>query len=127
LFDGACSLCNRAVRFIARRDPEGRFRFASLQSRAAEELLGRSGWAWGALDAIVLAERGGLYAGSEAILRIARHLSGPWPLLSLVGRALPRSVREALYRFVARNRYRWFGRREQCSVPDERLGSRFLD
>jgi predicted DCC family thiol-disulfide oxidoreductase YuxK len=126
LFDGTCNLCNRAVRFLARRDRCGRLRFASLQSARARELLGESAAASEVPDAVVFAERGAIFTGSEAVLRIASHLSWPWPAVALLGRALPLALRDALYRYVARNRYRWFGRQERCPLPDDDLRARFL-
>ncbi len=126
LFDGTCNLCSRAVRFIARRDRAGRLRFASLQSPTAQELIGRLPAAPGAADAVALAECGAIVTGSEALLRIGRYLRWPWPLLALFARAIPCVLRDALYRLVARNRYRWFGKRERCAIPDEGLRARFL-
>ena len=127
LFDGVCNLCNGTVQFIVDRDPAGRFRFASLQSEAGARVLrehGREPPA-GDPDSIVLVEGGTLYEHSSAALRIARRLGFPWSL-GVVGLAVPRLARDAVYRFIARNRYRWFGREESCRVPTPALRARFL-
>ncbi len=127
LFDGVCNLCNGTVQFIIDRDPGGRFRFASLQSEAGARVLREHGRGpiVGDPDSIILIERGTLYEHSGAALRIARALGLPWSL-AVLGFALPRFVRDALYRLIARNRYRWFGREESCRVPTPALRARFL-
>lgn len=126
LFDGVCNLCAGVVRFVARRDPHARFRFASLQSDAARALLARAGAPSPLPDSIVLLEDGRVFVESEAALRIARGLRFPWPLLASL-LALPRFVRDPAYRVVARRRYRWFGRKDSCMVPTPELRARFLD
>jgi predicted DCC family thiol-disulfide oxidoreductase YuxK len=126
LFDGVCNLCNGAVNFIIDRDPDGYFRFAPLQSDAGESLLADTGAADATLDTIVLVEDGGAYVRSTAALRIARHLTGPWPLL-YAAMVVPRPVRDAVYDWVAEHRYDWFGKRDQCRVPTPNLKDRFLE
>jgi predicted DCC family thiol-disulfide oxidoreductase YuxK len=126
LFDGVCNLCNGAVNFIIDRDPDGYFRFAPLQSDVAGRLLAGTDAAGATLDTIVLVEDGTAYVRSTAALRIARHLSGAWPLLSAF-LAVPRPLRDAVYDWVATRRYQWFGRREQCRVPTPALKDRFLE
>ena len=126
LFDGVCNLCNGAVNFVIDRDPVGTFRFAPLQSDVGERLLANSGVSGGDLDTIVLVEDGEVFVRSTAALRIARRLSGPWPLLS-VFLAVPRPLRDAVYDWVAVNRYDWFGKRDQCRVPTPALKDRFLE
>ena len=126
LFDGVCNLCNGFVQFVIRHDPAGRFRFAALQSEAAQALLAAHGLAPAAApDSVLLLSGGQLYSHSTAVLRIARALGGVWALAG-AGRLLPRAWRDALYRFVARNRYRWFGRQESCMLPTPALQARFL-
>jgi predicted DCC family thiol-disulfide oxidoreductase YuxK len=126
LFDGVCNLCNGAVNFIIDRDPDGYFRFAPLQSDAAERLLAGTDTAGATLDTIILVEDGHVSMRSTAALRIARRLSGPWPLLAAF-LAVPRPLRDAVYDWVAARRYRWFGRREKCRVPTLALKDRFLE
>jgi predicted DCC family thiol-disulfide oxidoreductase YuxK len=124
LFDGVCNLCNGAVRFIIRRDRYGRFRFAPLQSKAAESLL-RAAGAGPLPDSMVLIADGRLHTQSGAVLRIARGLGGLWPL-AYAFMIVPRPLRDWTYRIVARNRYRWFGRRDSCMMPTPELNARFL-
>lgn len=120
LFDGVCNLCHGAVRFIIRRDRAARFRFASLQSEPGRRLA-----AGPAPDSILLVENGLRYDRSTAALRIARRLDGAWPLLYAFI-VVPRPLRDALYAWIARHRYRWFGRLDACPLPDPRLADRFL-
>jgi len=126
LFDGVCNLCRASVRFVLARDPRGRLRFASLQSARARALLAPHGLPPEALSSVVLLEGGRAYTRSTALLRIARRLRPPWPLL-YAAIVLPRPLRDALYDFVARHRLRWFGRREVCSLPEPAARERFLD
>lgn len=125
-FDGVCNLCNGAVNFIIDRDPEGYFRFAPLQSDVAQSHLNEESQSIRDGDTIVLLEGGQTYVRSTAALRIARHLSGPWPLLFLAI-IIPRPVRDAVYKIIANNRYDWFGRRDRCRMPTPELKDRFLE
>ena len=127
LFDGVCNLCNGAVQFIVDRDPRGTFRFTSLQSERAASLLREHGREppRGEPDSVVLIEDGRVYERSTAALRIARRLSGAWPLFYAF-LIVPRLLRDAVYSLIARYRYRWFGKSEQCRVPTPELRARFL-
>jgi predicted DCC family thiol-disulfide oxidoreductase YuxK len=125
LFDGVCNVCNAAVNFIIDRDPEGRFRFASLQSPEGQALSAPHGIDGSQPSTMVLLEDGKAYTESAAALRIARKLSGPWPV-AYAAVLVPRALRDAAYRYFAANRYRWFGRTEQCRIPTPELRSRFL-
>ena len=125
LFDGVCNLCNASVNFIIDRDPAGYFTFAALQHEAVPPLLAAHDLSDDYLDSVVLLEDGRLYAKSDAALRIARRLNGAWPVLYAF-RAVPRPLRDAVYDWVARNRYRWFGKQETCRVPTPELRARFL-
>jgi predicted DCC family thiol-disulfide oxidoreductase YuxK len=125
LFDGVCNLCNAAVNFVIDRDPRGRLKFASLQSRTGQELLERFDLPTGDFDTMVLVEGDRCFTRSTAGLRVARRLRQPWPLLyGFV--IVPRPLRDAVYGLIARNRYRWFGRQESCRVPTPELKARFL-
>lgn len=131
LFDGVCNLCHGFVQFVIRHDPAGRFQFAALQSEAARTLLAGRGLPptpplGGDPDSVLLLDGGRLYSHSGAVLRIARHLSGGWSWLAAPGWLLPTPARDALYRFVARHRYRWFGRQNECWLPTPDLRARFL-
>lgn len=126
LFDGVCNFCNDSVLFIIDRDPTERFVFASLQSDAGRRLLAEHGLSDLPVSTMLLIEDGRVLLRSDAALGIARHLSGPWPLVSAL-RVVPRPLRDAAYTLFARNRYRLFGKSEQCRVPDGALRARFLD
>src|SRR4051794_20637814 len=126
LFDGVCNLCAWAVRFIIERDPQGLFRFASLQSELGRCLLAQHGIDTESTDSFVLIEDGIAFTESSAALRVARQLGGAWPLC-YAAIILPRFLRDPIYRFIARNRYRWFGKQETCMVPMPELRARFLD
>lgn len=127
LFDGTCNLCNGFVQFVIARDPAGRFQFGALQSAPARQVLSLHDAPDPLPDAMVLAEDGRLFTGSSAALRVARHLTFPWPTLASVLLAVPRPLRDGVYAFVARRRYRWFGRRSHCMVPTPEVRARFLD
>ncbi len=127
LFDGLCNLCAGSVRFVLERDPAGAFDFASLQSEAARRVRGEAGLTPADLpDSVVLVDAEGVHVRSDAGLRIAARLRAPWPLVA-VFRVVPRAIRDALYDFVARRRYGWFGKRDSCLVPTPALRARFLD
>ena len=128
LFDGVCTLCNRVVAFVIRRDPHKTFRFASLQSPQGVALLRAHGVTEDAQpDSLVLIEDDSIFFLSEGALRIGRELPLPWPALSTLGFWIPRPIRDPVYRFIARNRYRWFGRCDQCSLPNAGEEDRFLN
>ena len=125
LFDGVCNLCNRSVQTILRHDRQARFRFASLQSPLGEKLRDDFGIDREKVDSVILVEGGRWYQESNAALRIANGLGGLWKLFG-VFRLIPRPLRDAAYRLIARNRYRWFGKTETCWVPTPELRGRFL-
>jgi predicted DCC family thiol-disulfide oxidoreductase YuxK len=125
LFDGVCNLCNGAVQFIIKRDKKAVFRFAPLQSDFGQAQLQKSGLAFPTVETIVLVEDGTVYQRSDAALRISKHLSGAWPVLYSC-RIVPRILRDAAYNWIARNRYRFFGRRDECMIPTPELKARFL-
>ena len=126
LFDGVCNLCNASVQFVIRHDRRGRFRFAALQSEAGKSLLNRCGCASEDVASVVLVEGSRCYRESTAALRVLRACDGPWRML-YAGIVVPRFLRDAAYRMFAGNRYRWFGKREQCMVPTPELRARFLE
>lgn len=125
LFDGDCNLCNGAVQFVIRRDPAARFSFASLQSEAGRRALAEAGQQ-DLPDSIVLVQGSRVRVKSAAALAIARGLRLPWPLLSVFW-LVPYPLRDLVYDWVARNRYRWFGKRDSCWVPTPELRARFVD
>jgi len=126
LFDGVCNLCSGFVQFVVPRDPGGTFRFASLQSDVGKELLGEHDLPTDELESIVLIEGEESYVKSSAVIRIATLLGGVYALLWPF-QFLPRFVRDRAYDFVADNRYRWFGKKDQCMIPDGDVQSRFVE
>jgi predicted DCC family thiol-disulfide oxidoreductase YuxK len=126
LFDGVCNLCNRGVRWIIRRDRRAVFRFAALQSAAGRKLLVDAGRTEELPGSMILIDQDGVHERSDAAIRIAAYLGFPWSLAK-AARILPRFLRDGLYRWVARNRYRWFGKRDTCTVPEVEVRERFLD
>jgi predicted DCC family thiol-disulfide oxidoreductase YuxK len=125
LFDGVCNLCNGAVQFIIRRDPPGHFKFAALQSNAGEALLQQFQIKAGEAGTIILIEGAQYFTRSTAALRIAKRLRGLWPLV-YAAILVPPFLRNAVYDYIARNRYRWFGHRDQCMIPTPEMKKRFL-
>jgi len=125
LYDGVCALCNWLVRFTVRRDRHGRFAFASLQSEVAREYLRRFQLPLNDLDSVVLIEDGRSFVRSAAILRILEGLDGLWKGLYVLI-VVPRPLADIAYNFIARHRYRWFGRYEECILPTEEIKERIL-
>jgi predicted DCC family thiol-disulfide oxidoreductase YuxK len=123
-FDGVCNLCSSSVQFIIRHDKHSRFRFASLQSDFAASELKNAKLKY--LDSIVLKTHGKVYTRSTAVLRIASKLSFPVNLL-VIFLVIPAFIRNLVYQFIARNRYRWFGKKDTCWLPTPELRSRFID
>ncbi|MCC5839248.1 MAG: DUF393 domain-containing protein [Opitutales bacterium] len=124
-FDGVCNLCNGAVAFIMERDVGGQLRFASLQSDFAAKHLPALGKDPLELNSIFVLVDGVLLSESDAVLRISEELCRPWRWLRHL-RCLPRFLRDPLYRLIARNRYRLFGKREACRMPKAGEAERFL-
>lgn len=125
LFDGVCNFCNTTINFIIDHDPKQHFRFASLQSDAGQQLLRQHHEPTTDFDSVILLKGGKVFHKSDAALEIALDLGGLWPLLYGF-KIVPRFVRNAVYDFVARNRYRWFGRLDACRLPTPELRGRFL-
>ena len=125
LFDGVCNLCNFAVDFVIRRDPEARFRFASLQDDFGQHILRENGLPSSELSTFVLVEQGQIYTKSTAALLVARHLGAPWPVTQIF-LIIPRPIRDWVYGLIANNRYRLFGKRETCRLPSPEEKARFL-
>lgn len=126
LFDGVCNLCSNSVQFIIERDPQARFKFASLQSARGQAELKRFKLNPTQLHSIILIQGDAFLERSNAALEIARHLSGAWPLFYLF-KIIPRFLRDPVYNWIARNRYKWFGKKNECWLPTPDLKDRFLD
>jgi predicted DCC family thiol-disulfide oxidoreductase YuxK len=124
-FDGVCNLCQSSVQFIITRDGIGQFKFASLQSNLFKdnfpELVPKNE-VW---ESLVLLENGRIYSKSTAALRVAKRLPFPYPLFYFL-MILPRFLRDAMYQYIAKNRYRWFGKKDACWLPTPDLKARFL-
>lgn len=125
LFDGVCNLCNGTVQFLLKHDRKKKLRFASLQGAFGQALLASRGNNKEALDSFMLLDNGQIYTHSSGALRVLYHLGGGWKILSYL-RVIPRFIRDGVYRFIAANRYRWFGQRDTCMVPGEAVMNRFL-
>ncbi len=125
LFDGFCNLCNWSVNFIIDRDKKGKISFAALQSEIGQQLLDSYGLATKDFDSLVFISNNKVFQKSSAALSIAQRMDRPWPLLQIFF-IIPKCLRDKLYVFVAKNRYRWFGKRQSCRVPTAALASRFI-
>jgi predicted DCC family thiol-disulfide oxidoreductase YuxK len=132
LYDGVCGLCNRLVKFVLRNDRHDVFRFASLQSKLAEEILVRHRLRSESLETVYVVLDYGLaeerlLSRLQAVVYVLQQLGGPLAYVSAILRVLPAPVQNFLYRLVARSRYRVFGRYDTCPLPDSRTRSKFLD
>ncbi|MCF7823329.1 MAG: thiol-disulfide oxidoreductase DCC family protein [Candidatus Marinimicrobia bacterium] len=125
IFDGICNLCTASVQTIIKRDPSSIYQFANFQSPAAQAILSQFPSDVSGLDSIVLVTGSQILTKSDAVLQICRSLSGFIRYL-YVFRVLPKSLRDWLYDWIARNRYHWFGSREKCMIPTQELEDRFL-
>jgi len=125
LFDGVCNFCNQAVQFVLRHDRQKRFMFAPLQSPRGRALLQQAGLGQEHLETMVLISNGEVYTKSTAALQILKRLGGAWRLLYAFV-LVPRPVRDYFYGLLARNRYRWFGKRAECMVPTPDVKERFF-
>ena len=125
LFDGVCNLCNGAVQFVIKHDPAGKFLFASLQSAAGQKLLQQFNIPSDNFSSFVLLQSGNVFIQSTGALKVAKQLNGGWKLLyGFI--IIPSFIRNAVYRLIATNRYKWFGKREICMIPTPALQNRFL-
>lgn len=127
LFDGVCNLCNGFVQFIIKRDKKGIVRFASLQSDFGQQVLQKFNLGSGTdqLSTVILIENNKAYTHSDVALRLVKYLGYAWPILSIF-RILPRFIRDGIYNWIAKNRYRWFGKSETCMIPNRNIENRFL-
>lgn len=125
LFDGVCNLCNSSINFVIRHDPKNRFQFAALQSEIGASLTEEFTIDPNDTDSIILIENNTAYVKSTAALRIAKGLSGAYPLLYAFI-IIPTFIRNKVYDYVAKNRYKWYGKKDSCMIPTPELKSRFL-
>jgi len=126
LFDGVCNFCNYWVNFAIKRDKKKKLKFAPLQGETARQLLSEYGLDTTKLSSVILVDNGKAYTQSSAAIRICKHLDGSWKLCYGF-MIIPKFIRDFLYNIIARNRYKWFGKKEACMVPTPGLRERFLD
>ena len=126
LFDGVCNFCNGMVNFVLSQDKKGIFKFAALQSETGQKILEQFQLAKEDFESFVLVENGKTYKKSSAALRVANHFPWYWKELQIL-RIIPAFLRDAIYDFVARNRYKWFGKKDQCMIPTPQVRNRFLN
>ncbi|MEZ5039169.1 MAG: thiol-disulfide oxidoreductase DCC family protein [Saprospiraceae bacterium] len=125
LFDGVCNLCNGFVQFLIKRDPNGQFRFTALQSEVGQQLLKEAGMAHNELSTVVLYNNGQFYTHSDVPLEVSWLLGSFWRIFYIF-KWIPVSFRNAIYTWIASNRYRWFGQKASCMIPTPALKKRFL-
>lgn len=126
LFDGVCNLCNSAVQFVIQHDKKDVFRFVALQSELGKEILNHIGINPANIDSIILYEPGiAYYYKSSAAIQIAKNLGG-FLHFGTIFRIIPTAIRNQLYDYVARNRYKWYGKKESCMIPTPELKAKFL-
>ena len=126
LFDGVCNLCNAAVQFVIRHDKSEQFIFASLQSDTGKRILSEHSLPESDLKSFILVEENKVYTRSSAALRVAKKLNGILPAL-YVFMLVPSFIRDGVYNLIAKNRYKWFGRKDECLLPSPELKARFLN
>jgi predicted DCC family thiol-disulfide oxidoreductase YuxK len=126
LFDGVCNLCNGAVQFVIKRDNKNQFLFASLQSEEGKQILEDNNFPANKSDSFLLVEDGKVYERSTAALRVLKNLSGLRSLLyGFI--IVPKFIRDSVYNWIAKNRYQWFGRKDECMIPTPELKAKFLN
>jgi predicted DCC family thiol-disulfide oxidoreductase YuxK len=126
LFDGVCNLCSASVQFVIRHDPAGKFRFAAIQSQVGREIFQSHGLDPADLQTFVFITSGRIFLRSDAAIEVVSRFGGAWRFLR-VFQFVPRIVRDSIYSIIARNRYRWFGRKEVCMIPTPEIKERFLE
>lgn len=125
LFDGVCNLCNASVQFVIRHDKKDHFKFAALQSDTGQQLLDQYQLGSKHFDSFALIENGKAFTRSTAALRVSKQLAGPVKLLyGFI--IVPAFIRDAVYSFIAKNRYKWFGKQDSCMIPTPALKAKFL-
>jgi predicted DCC family thiol-disulfide oxidoreductase YuxK len=126
LFDGVCNLCNSSVQFILKRDKKKQFRFASLQGKFGQEVLKNNNFSTVSLNTLILIEGDKIFTRSTGVLRMMKHLGSGWSLLyGFI--IVPNFIRDAVYNWVSKNRYKWFGKKDECTIPTKELKERFFD
>jgi predicted DCC family thiol-disulfide oxidoreductase YuxK len=125
LFDGACNLCNSAIQFVIKHDKQQKFYFASLQSDYGQKILATHSLQTNDLNTLIYQDGDKIYVKSEAVIRIGRDAGG-WLKIAVVAYVLPLFIRDYMYNLIAKNRYKIFGMKNQCMIPEKGLQHRFL-
>ena len=125
LFDGVCNLCSALVQFVIRHDPAAKFRFAAIQSEIGRKIFQSHGLDPADLQTFVFLTGGRILLRSDAAIEVVARFGGAWRIFRIL-RFVPRLVRDVIYSTIARNRYRWFGRKEMCMIPTAEIKGRFL-
>lgn len=125
LFDGLCNLCTGSVQFIIRHDPRHQFRFAALQSDFGQQVMKEFNLPTAAFGSFILLKEGKIYTRSSGALLATRKLNGAWPLLYAF-MIVPPFIRNTVYNWIAKNRYKWFGKKKECWIPTPELNSLFI-
>ena len=125
LFDGVCNLCSGSVQFILKRDKEKKFLFASLQSAYGQNILNQFALPTDTFNSFILLEDGKIFTRSTAALKMFSQLKG-WKWVKLFW-IVPKFIRDAVYNLIAKNRYKWFGKKDECWIPTPELKARFLE
>lgn len=127
LFDGVCNLCNASIQRVIKHDPSRRFRFASLQGQLGQQVLDHFTLPATTFNSFLLLENGQLYTKSTAALKVMKYMRGGWGILYYPLILIPTFIRNFFYDFIARNRYKWFGKQEACWVPTPELKALFYN
>jgi predicted DCC family thiol-disulfide oxidoreductase YuxK len=125
LFDGVCNLCNSAVQFVIRHDHNEIFKFVSLQSETGKKYLNKFQLSEIELSSFILIEDEKVFSKSTAALKVIKKLKGPIKML-YVFIVIPGFIRNIVYNIISTNRYKWFGKRQDCLIPDDKISSKFL-
>lgn len=126
LFDGVCNFCNSSVNFVIKRDKNSVFKFAPIQSERAQEILSSADDSFKKLDSFILVDDGKLYTKTTAALRVCKSLPGLWPLLYAFI-IIPAFLRDPFYNLIAKYRYQWFGKADNCMIPTPEVRAKFLN
>jgi predicted DCC family thiol-disulfide oxidoreductase YuxK len=126
LFDGVCNLCNAAVQFVIKQDNKNQFVFASLQSEEGKKILAEHNLPENEMHSFILVENGKVYDRSTAALKVIKKMNGLWRFLyGFI--IVPKFIRDGIYNIIAKKRYQWFGRKDECMIPTPELRTKFLD
>ena len=126
LFDGVCNFCNASVNFLIKQDKKSVFRFAAFQSKAGKQLAEKYNFPDNDFQSFILIDKGKAYYRSTAGLKVYGKLAWHWKWTQIFW-IVPKFLRDAVYKYVARNRYKWFGKKDECMIPSARVRNRFLD